>query len=644
MTIKIKIAVLSLFLVSTAIIGQEKTEKKAKEEFNQYAYMDAITLYEELVKKGYTSMEIYKNLGNANYFNANYEEAANWYEKLFNLNEVDIAPDYIYRYAQSLKSIGKYSESDKWMQKIKAIDNNNIRASMFTESLDYLKKIEQASGRYVIKNIAINSEESDFSPSFYKKHLVFSTARDTGLTSNNIDKWTNKSFLNLHKAKIDAQGELIESEKLSKKINTKTHESSSTFTKDGTTMYFTRNNSKEGKFSRDKAGISRLKIFKATLIDGEWKNVIELPFNHDDYSVAHPALSSDEKKLYFASDMPGSLGMTDIFVVDILADGSYGTPKNLGSTINTEGRETFPFISEKNILYFASDSHPGLGGLDIFATKLDEIYPVNLGKPANSSQDDFSFIFNETKKTGYFASNRAGGKGSDDIYSFTESSPLDLSCTKEITGVVLEANTMKTLGKTAISLYDATGDVIAKTISDDEGHFSINVKCKKASYDVVGQKTDYNNGSSYFVVSNQANLEDIELILEPIKKTAIIGTDLVKYLNIKPIHFDLDKSFIRDSAKKSMEKIISYLLEFPNVNVEVRSHTDAWATNKYNQALSERRAKKTIAYLVKNGISKNRLRGQGFGETTLLNNCTTGKKCKEEKHQKNRRSEFIIVK
>lgn len=644
---KIKYIFLGLALTTAVINAQEKKIKKADDNFNNYAYAPAIESYQNLLDKGYTNEEIYKNLGNANYFNANYDEAANWYEKLFQLEGTTIDAEFMYRYAQTLKSLEKYGESDIWMQKFKAAKANDQRAIKFSNNLDYLENIEANSNRYDIKNLAINSKESDFAPAFNNEMLVFSTARDSGLTSRKIHEWNNKAFLNLYKAAPNASGDFVSASKLSKALNKKTHESSTAFTNDGTTVYFTRNNSNNGKFSRDENGVSRLKIYKATLADDEWTNIVELPFNGDNYSVAHPTLNKDETKLYFASDMPGTLGESDIFSVDINTDGTFGTPINLGETINTESRETFPFITSENKLYFSSDGHPGLGGLDVFVTNQENIYrPTieNIGRPINSEEDDFSFIFNEETKKGFFASNRDGGKGDDDIYSLKENKALDLTCHTKIAGVIKDQETGALLANAEVIVYNSANEIVAKGITSTDGAFDLEGNCTSGDYKLVASKEEYNQGDKMFATIDAKDTTDVELALEKTRRSAPIGTDLAKYLDIEPIYFDFDKSFIREDAKVSMEKVLIYLREFPEVHVQVRSHTDSRANNLYNDGLSDRRAKSTAAYLVSQGIAEERISNKGFGETELTNKCSNGVPCSKEKHQLNRRSEFIVIK
>ncbi|MBU2997236.1 flagellar motor protein MotB, partial [Cellulophaga baltica] len=493
---------LTHLIICTSFIGlslqaQERQVVKANTKFNSLDYSDAIASYEELIEDGNTSEEVYKNLGDANYMNANYDEASAWYAKLFALENTTVDPEYLYRYAQTLKSTKHYEESDQWMEKFEQAKASDLRATNFSEKKDYLEVIKDNSGRYNVKSLSINSKESDFSPAFYDNELVFSSARDSGTVTKSVHLWNRKAFLNLYKASVTDTDGFSTPEKLSKKVNKKAHESSPVFTKDGQTMYFTRNNFKNGSFNRDDEGVSRLKLYKSTLEDNVWTNVVELPFNSDDYSTAHPTLSPDETKLYFASDMPGTNGASDIYYVNILQDGSYGMPTNLGTTVNTEARETFPFVTKDNILYFASDGHPGLGGLDVFGIDLEQLETTqvkNLGEPLNSEQDDFSYIINESTKKGYFASNRAEGMGSDDIYSFTETKALDFDCYTAIEGIVKDEKTKEILPGAVVSIKNAQGEVVAKGIADSMGNFDMDSACEKGAYIVMATKENYEEG------------------------------------------------------------------------------------------------------------------------------------------------------
>lgn len=642
---KTNFILLALIFMTFAGLSQERKIKKAENNFDNYAYAPAISSYEKLVEDGFSEERIFKNLGNANYLNANYREAAKWYGRLFALENASIDPEYMYRYAQTLKSLEKYTESDQWMQKFKTAKANDQRAIKFSDNLDYLDKIETQSGRYTLKNLAINSIASDFSPSINNGMLVFSTARDSGLISKNIHQWNDKNFLNLYTATENEEGEYTSATKLSRNLNKKTHESSTAFTKDGETMYFTRNNSENGRFERDSEGVSRLKIYRATLKDGEWTDIVALPFNGDDYSVAHPTLNHDDSKLYFASDMPGTLGQSDIFEVDINKDGSYGTPKNLGNTINTEGRETFPFVTDTDKLYFASDGHPGLGGLDIFATNLKNFNRpgvVNIGRPVNGEEDDFAFIINEDTKKGFFASNREGGKGDDDIYSFVENKPLDLKCYSLISGKITDKETGDALHSADVVIFDSNDQIVAETKTKTDGSFDVKGNCVGSNYKIVASKSDYETGDKTFTTLEAQDTSGVDLALEKTRKIPI-NTELISYLNIEPIYFDFDKFNVRKDAEISLQKIITFLNEYPEVRIEVSSHTDSRAIDSYNLSLSQKRANSTIEYLIQKGINPDRLVQKGFGETKLTNECSNNVPCSKVKHQANRRSEFVVI-
>lgn len=632
------------FMVTALLSAQDKKTEKANKDFTSLSYAIAIDSYETLVDKGYTNEEIYKNLGEAHYQNANYIEAADWFSKLFKLENITVDADDIYRYAQSLKSSKEYEASAIWMQKYQMAKTADVRAKKIANSPDYLDKIEKQSGRYDIKSLAINSKSSDFAPSFNGEQLVFSTARDTGTVSRLIHTWNNQPFTNLYSANAISNDDFDTPSKLSS-LNKKTHETSAAFTKDGSTVYFTRNNSENGNFARDAAGVSRLKIFRANLRDDQWTNITELPFNGADFSTAHPALSPDERELYFASDMAGTHGASDIFVVAINEDGSFGTPKNLGNTINTEARETFPFVTDSNVLYFASDGHPGLGGLDVYATSLDDLnnlFIVNTGKPVNSEQDDFSFIINDQTKKGFFASNRDGGQGSDDIYGFIENIEIDLTCNTHVTGLIKDQKDGSLLPGAHISLVNTEGTTLAETISEADGSFSIDGDCREGDYKLMGIGEGYNPVEvSFTSVGAQDNL-GIEILLNKVLKEAPVGTDLAKFLNLNPVYFGLDQSIIRPEAATTLTAVANYLNEFPNMKIQVQSHTDVKASKSYNDRLSKRRAESTVAYLITNGLDKARVNGQGFGESKLTNDCTTLEKCNDEQHEENRRSEFIV--
>lgn len=623
--------------------AQENKIAKADKQYENYAFVDAIAIYERVAEKGYKDEKMFQKLGNAYYFKAELPKAVKWYDELFAMNP-EQEPEYYYRYSQSLKSIGNYDKADKMLEKFSVKSNNDKRAKLFQDQKNYLEAIKANSGRYEIADAGINSEYSDYGSSFFDSKLVFASARDTIGVSRKVFKWTNESFTNLYSVEVTSDGVSGKPERFARNVNSKFHESTPVFTKDGKTMYFTRNNYLDGKRGRDAGKITLLKVYKATQKDGKWTDVEELPFNSNEYSVAHPALSLDEKTLYFASNMTGTIGQSDLFQVAIKEDGTYGTPVNLGPEINTEGRETFPFISEDNKLYFASDGRPGLGGLDVFVADKrsdNSFYMIqNVGEPVNSKQDDFGYIIDSKTSTGFFTSNREGGKGYDDIYKFKELKKL--TCTQVLSGIVTDQETGQIVPGAKVSLLDRNFKLLKETIADEKGFYSFDVNCGETYY-VRTDKEEYQTEEGKVVIPETSGKTEHSLQIEKRIKPIEVGTDLAKILDMPIIYFDLDKSFIRKDAAFELEKILAVMQQYPKMRIDVRSHTDSRQTHKYNEKLSESRAKSSIAWLVQNGIQTDRLTGKGYGETQLVNKCADGVKCTETEHQANRRSEFVIL-
>ncbi len=636
------ITIISVF--SFNCYAQKAQIAAADKKYENFAYIDAIKTYERVAEKGYKSEDMFQKLGNSYYFNGELDKAAKWYDELFAMAP-DQQPEYCYRYAQSLKAVGQTDKANQMLEQFNQKAGNDKRANLYDKNKNYLDRIKMNSGRYKVEDAGINSKYSDYGSAFFLNKLVFTSARDTGSLMQRKHKWTNQHFTNLYVADLDTEMTPGNVDKFSKKINSKFHESSAVFSKDGQTMYFTRNNFLDGKKGKDGNQITLIKIYKASFENDQWTKVTELPFNSDQYSVAHPSLSADEKTLYFVSDMPGTMGQSDIFKVKINQDGSYGTPENLGSDINTEGKETFPFITDENELYFASDGHPGLGGLDIFVSKVNaqgnnigEIQ--NLGDGANSPKDDFAYLIDTKSRKGFLTSNRGGGQGYDDIYKFLETRRL--KCEQELYGKVTDLATNQILPDAKISLFDNEFNLVNTAVTDASGNYTFAVECGK-TYNVRAAKTDYTTKELKIdipmVNDGKTNLP---FALEKETCKVAIGDDLGKCFGIKMIYFDLDKYNIRREAALDLEKILDVLNQNPTMKLDIRSHTDSRASFEYNQVLSENRAKATLKWLVKNGVNPNRLTGKGYGETQLVNQCADDVKCSEEEHQLNRRSEFII--
>ena len=631
--------------LSNSGFAQKAKIAAADKKYNSYAYIDAIQTYERLAEKGYQSVEMFEKLGNAYYFNSDFEKAAQSYEKLYQLQS-ELAPEYFYRYAQSLKATGKEKEAATILAKFENKSSDDSRSKRLKNNTDYLEDIKANVGIYTIENAGINSKYSDYGSAIVDNKLIFTSARDTGRVGQRIHAWTGEHFTNLYAAGVN--GELIPSNpvRYDANVNSKFHEATPVFTKDGNTMYFTRNNYLDGKKGKDANKVTLLKIYKATLVNNRWTNVTELPFNSNNFSTAHPALSPDEQTLYFVSDRPGTIGQSDLYKVAINSNGTYGEPINLGVEINTEGRETFPFVTKDNQLYFASDGHPGLGGLDVFTTKINNDGSFgeveNDGAEVNSPKDDFGYYRDSEINKGFFSSNRDGGLGSDDIYRFTSKD----KCKQILKGIVTDSATGETLAGVQLILLNKQYKVIAETTSDALGYYAFDVNCRRA-YHVRANKKDYTSKETKLRTPEVTGETKLDIQLESTICRVAVGDDLGKCFGIKMIYFDLDKSNIRKEAALDLAKILDVLIQNPTIKLDIRSHTDCRQTAKYNMALSDRRAKATIAWLVSKGIDSSRLTGRGYGESQLINDCgcepTNASNCTEEQHQMNRRSEFIIT-
>ena len=654
----LKIGLLSLLFSSFGIHAQELQEKKGAQQVERYAYVDAIKIYERVAKKGYESVEMYKNLGDSYYFNGKLTEANQWYEKMFGLFEnpnyitaaaekTSLPSEYYYRYGQTLKAVGNYQKSDAVLKTFEQKELGDSRGRLAKSEQDYLAEIKANSGRYNINSLTINSGYSDYGSTMFNNQLIFTSARDTGNLVKKTHTWTGDSFTSLYAATLDEEGTPGTPKRFAKEIKTKFNESTPVFSADGQTMYFTRNNFNKGKRGKDAHKTTLLKIYKATLENQKWRKVEELPFNSNDYSTAHPALTMDGKWMYFASDRENGKGQSDLYKVAVNPDGSFGQPINLGDAINTEGRESFPFITKDNELYFSTDGRPGLGGLDIYATKINAdgsfTEVQNIGSPANSSLDDFAYYIDTKSRRGFLSSNRAEGMGNDDIYSFLETRRLSLECLQSIFGKVYDKQTQAPLAHANLTLYDGNFKQIGTVQTSADGKYEFkDLKCG-SRYRINAGVEDYNTAEVAVDLPMQTGSTQVDFGLEKTRIEVKKGDDLFKVLKLNPIYFDFDKSNIRPDAAAELAKVVEVLRDYPEMKIDVRSHTDSRGNDAYNLSLSDRRAKSTIAWIVDQGISKERVDGKGYGETQLVNECSNGVKCSEAAHQENRRSEFIVL-
>ncbi|MCI2229317.1 OmpA family protein [Polaribacter sp. MSW13] len=649
-TIQITIA---LLFSSLTLLGQTKESKRADTYFNNLSYISAAKEYKKLAKENPTE-HVLKRLGDSYYFNAIMQEASSAYAELFKKHPVQ-TPEYIFKYAQTLRSIGKFKDSKQWMEKFHSAKKQDARGVNFTSKEAVLSEIKDNKPYYTVTNLkGVNTEFSDFGVTEYNNTIIFSSPQKLNRFVKRTHTKDETRFLDLFQVAINKIDSSANVASFSDEINKKFHESSVAFSPDQKTIYFTRNNFNNGVYKKDKNGINKLKIYKAELVEGKWKNIRELPFCSDEYSVGHPSVSKDGKRLYFVSDMPGSIGGTDIYYTEIKEDGSFGYIQNLGIAINTEGKEMFPFISDDDILYFSSDGHFGIGALDVFASKKDDkgfyTTPINLKAPINSKLDDFAFSMNPITKKGFLSSNREGGVGSDDIYSIAQIKELELTkppCMQIVLGVVRDKNSQKPLSGARVVLKDSEGMILKDTLVGVLGQFNITLPCNK-SYSVVATKEYYQQDALVFVTTEASNL-NLNLNLEMSNDfTYNERGELI--IRINPIYFDYNKSNIRIDASTQLDHIVRIMNKYPKLVIRSSSHTDARGKDTYNEALSDKRAKSTVEYIISKGINPIRITGKGFGERQLTNNCvdnnkhTNRVKCTKDQHQENRRTEFVVIK
>ena len=639
-----------------------KLIKKANRYFKKMWYAEAAILYEKALnknKKNY-SRHILQKAGDSYYFNTNMKKAYHWYNILYNIYKRDMSTDNLFKYAHSLKGVGKYSKAKKivklYNRKIKEKikerikkEGDTILDTKQTPNEILLDNILSKKQRFKIKNLSVNSEYSDFSPMFHgKDKIVFASTKDSLYFNTRLYKWNNQPYSDLYVSKINEDSqELNSAVKFSKKISTKYHEASVAFSLDSS-MYFSANNYSK-KLKRGRNGTNNLKIYRSKKADGEWSKGIELPFSSNEYSIGHPALSPDGKQLYFVSDMPQSIGKTDIFVVDVLGGNTFSEPRNLGPDINTEGREMFPFISAKK-LYFSSDGHIGLGGLDVYEVPYDDEgfkEVKNVGQAVNSNKDDFSYIVDEESQKGYFTSNRAGGKGSDDIYSFkrliVEEVEENLNA---INGVVTDLITSEMMPNAGVILLDKNNVKLKEVTANDDGSFVFKDLENNTKY-IVRVVVEGYFDEEMIVNTKENEVVDLSVKMKKLKelKELIVVENGIMKFKTDMIYFNFDKFNIRTDATNELDKIVEVMTAYPNMVIKIESHTDARGKRAYNKHLSDKRAKATKNYLIEHGIDGNRIESAiGYGEEELLNECGDGIGCSEGKHQLNRRSEFIIVK
>ncbi|HLV15081.1 MAG TPA: OmpA family protein [Xanthomarina sp.] len=643
---KNSITIFSFLILSfssvSLVYSQEKKIKKATENYAHLNYVNAQKVYLAVADKGHQSEELFTKLANSYYFNAQYDQAVIWYERLFNFVS-EPERDLVYlRYSQALKAMG---QTDKSLEYYDAFVHKTGFNTNSKTAKDYLGLIQQNSGRYELESLQATYNENKITFGHVKQGdaLYYSSTNDSKTFLNKRSAWDGLSFLSLYTIELDTLNRAISKpKKLTGNIESKFHESSPVFTEDGNTMYFTQSN----LTYEHKRDDQNLKIYRSKKVGNKWQKPEELSINSDHFSTAHPSLSPDGTKLYFSSDRPGGFGESDLYVSKIDANGNLSEPVNLGSQINTSGKETFPFVSANNELYFSSDGHLGLGGLDVFYVKIrDNDYGnlLNIGAPVNSYADDFSFGMDVETRRGFISSNRSSVEGEfvyDNIYSFLETTPIIDVYKAQIEGFVFDKQTGVPIANATLILKDSEGHQYASLVTNSEGYYQV----ESNRFEVYTLQVSHERYDSDDTLSESGlETQKINFHLQQNEIALVPGVDLAKVLNIPIIYFDFDKSNIRKDAQVELEKVFTVLQEHDHLRLNIRSHTDSRGNYEYNQSLSQRRAVSTMNYLVSKGIDSSRLTFEGLGESELVNDCGDNDICSEAEHQANRRSEFIVI-
>jgi outer membrane protein OmpA-like peptidoglycan-associated protein len=625
---------LCLLLVSGFIYGQQEREVRANSKYNSMSYTEAISLYKGLVADGYGSPELFENLGNSYYLQSNYKLAKVSYDSLFKRTE-DVSKSTYYRYINVLRSERNDKQADKLYAKLlkkypkeKTTDKVTNRIFLSPEKLPV--------SSVTLKNAKINSAYSDYKVSYLgEDKVVFSSSKETKKFTSIKSIWTNESYTNLYQSYLSSDTLTGESVKLKGRINRFYNESSAVFTKDGKTMYFTRNNQLGSKVKTDSLDNVLLKIYRARYNGKRWDEIEELPFNNNQYNCAHPALSPNEDYLYFSSDMPGTLGESDLYRVAI-EENSYGAPENLGNQINTLGRDTFPFITSDNVLIFSSDFRKGKGGLDLYYTDLKstnkKVY--TFGEPLNGPYDDFGLVYKVAERTGFLTSNRKEDNvGSDDIY---EVSGLSIPAIEDLTVIIKSTKGNDVLGTTLVRLFNENNTPLG-TIKATNNQVSLMDLDTSKRYKLEAENEDYElyKTTIQFEGSNSKTIYLTEKTPPP------APVDLQELLKLENIYFDFDKYAITKDAAIELAKIVEILNKYPVINLEIVGHTDLRGPALYNERLSLQRATSVKQWLVDRGISSDRMTALGYGEKKPIYDCIKNK-CTKEQHDQNRRTEFLI--
>lgn len=623
--VRIIIPTILFFTIATSC--SERRIYQGDRHYDAWAYAEAIPHYEKVYFKN-PIKDVGEKLADCYYKTGQLESAEAVYEKVISLS-TENKTQYV-NYAKVLMANGKYEEAEEKLNDYLGAYPNDKVALMLLKSCNSISDRYIDTTLYELTEVATGDFVNSFSVAQYEDNIVF-VGEQKPYAGRKKNPWTGNSYLNLYSMEKSEDGNWLQPNLLKGDINGPFHEGPASFNYDGTEVYFTRSNYFKRKMTVNEERENNLKIFKAYLVDGEWTNLEELPFNSDDYSVGHPALTPCCYTLYFVSDMPGGFGGTDLYRTD-LVEGKWSDPENLGADVNTEGNEMFPYVDEDGTLFFSSDAHNSMGGLDVFMTYFNGerwMQPENLNYPINSNKDDFGYVINLESNTGFISSSRTD---KDKIYEFSKHAP-----TFNLFGFAHEKGNQTPVEGVGVEITDNETGKVLHAVSGEDGKFEIRLEHEKV-YGLLCTKfgcfTRTDEISTQGLKYSQDFYADFEV--EPI----VINKPIV----LENIYYDFDKWDIREDAAIELDKLVKILKDNPEIEIEMGSHTDVRGSDIYNQLLSEKRAHAAVEYLISKGIDPTRLTYKGYGETVLVNDCTNEAKCDEAQHQENRRTEFKVTK
>lgn len=643
--------------VLVVLVAACSTEKKALKAFRGGKYQNAIDLYKKVLAGNPTNAK-------ANYFVAEsyrltnrVKESEQYYQrangKFFDKDSV------AFFYAQALKANGKYDDAKRELEKLVASSANNPlkdRANAELKGLDYLAKLDEKPNYYRVKNLElINTPASEYSPVYLNGELYFTSSRGDG----KIYEAEGKPFTDLYKvATKGANVDIATLAKLPAGINDDVrNEGCITFTPDAKTMVFAKGNSE-----KKKGGGADVDLYISRFRNNVWSEPtpinINTQFKNENDPDARnfswdssPSFSPDGRTLYFASNRKGGYGGTDIYSAQMDSRGRFTRVRNLGPEINTAGNEMFPYVAEDAKFYFASDGHPGYGGLDLFVVKRvnGKNAIENLGQPVNSTGDDFGiFLFRPDR--GFLTSNRQDGKGDDDIYTFVNEDPNLKVVNYYLQGVTYTTDKngqLQVLGNTKVSLMDADGNSMQDYTTGNDGKFLFRVY-ENEDYGLVGESDGYLvKRQNYTMKGKGIDPGKLKELITNITLDTLMVLDKIeinKIFILENIYYDFNKSDIRPDAAKELDKLVQLLTDNPEIKIELGSHTDSVDTEDYNRLLSQRRAESAVNYIVQRGISPDRMVAKGYGESKpIARNTNPDGTDNPAGRQRNRRTEFKIL-